>query len=84
MRGDNSNTRSIIDWSFTPDIQAQYDRVLSETRRLQKEFGIEPKTIEQRYQEYLTRKAEEEQKQAELAKLQAITGQRRPPPKWKV
>ncbi len=74
----------MIDWSFTPDIQAQYDRVLSETRRLQKEFGIEPKIIEQRYQEYLTRKAAEEQKQAELAKLNQQIIHRRPPPKWKV
>jgi len=74
----------MIDWSFPPDIQAQYDRVLAQTRHLQKEFGIEPKTIEQRYQEYLTRKAAEEQKQAELAKLNQQIIHRRPPPKWKV
>lgn len=74
----------MIDWSFPPDIQAQYDRVLAQTRQLQKEFGIEPKTIEQRYQEYLIRKSAEEQKQLELAKFNQQLAHRRPPPKWKV
>ncbi len=74
----------MIDWSFPPDIQAQYDRVLAQTRKLQKEFGIEPRTIEQRCQDYLKRQEEEKRRQEELAKLSQITGQRRPPPKWKV
>lgn len=74
----------MIDWSFPPDIQAQYDRVVDQTRQLQKEFGIEPKTIEQRYQDYLDRKAEENRRQEQLRQLEQTLGARRPPPKWKV
>ena len=74
----------MIDWSFPPDIQAQYDRVLAQTRRLQAELGIEPKTIEQRAADYIKKQQEEKRRQEELAKLTQLTGQRRPPPKWKV
>lgn len=74
----------MIDWSFPPEIQAQYDRVVAQTRKLQKELGVEPRTLEQRYQDYLIRKEEEKQKQLELEKLQALKLTRRPPPKWKV
>jgi len=84
MCSNNSNTGTVIDWSFPLDIQAQYDRVLSETRRLQKEFGIEPKTIEQRYQDYLQRQVEKQRRQEEIEKLQQQIGKYRPLPKWKV
>jgi hypothetical protein len=66
-----------MDWSFPPDIQAQYDRVVADIQRLQAEFGIAPRTMEQRYQDYL-------KKQSEQAQLTAQMGNRRPPPKWKV
>lgn len=36
---------------------------------MQAELGIEPKTIEQRHQEYLIRKAEELRRGQELAQL---------------
>ena len=77
MCSDNSNPRSIIDWSFTPKIQAQYDCVVEQNRRLQAEFGIESKTIDQRYQDYL-------KKQEETKKHTQMLGQRRPIPKWKL
>lgn len=74
----------MIDWSLPPDLQKQYNKVLSNIRRLQKELGIEPRTLEQRHQDYLKRKAEEQRRIAELEKLKALTGTRRPPPRWKV
>jgi isopentenyldiphosphate isomerase len=74
----------MTDWSFPPDLQAQYERVLAQTRRLQQELGITPRTIEQRHQDYLARKAEEQRIKEELDKIQALTGHRRPPIKWKV
>ena len=74
----------MIDWSLPPNLQAQYDHVLELNRKLQQELGIESRTLEQRYHDYVKRKALEERRQQELAKLQAITGQKRPTPKWKV
>lgn len=67
----------MIDWSFPPDIQAQYDRVVANTRRLQIELGIKPMTIEERHQEYLKR-------QQEIEAFKKVLATRRPPPKWKV
>lgn len=67
----------MIDWSFPPDIQAQYDRVLAQTRKLQDELGIKPMTLEERAQSYIERKHQEEE-------FKKFMGQRRPPPKWKV
>ena len=67
----------MIDWSFPPELQAQYDRVLAQTRRLQAELGIKPMTIEERAAAYEKRKREE-------AALKTTLGVRRPPPKWKV
>ena len=74
----------MIDWSFPPELQAQYDRVVAQTRRLQLELGVEPKTMEQRYQDYLQRQAEEQRRQEELKKLEQVIGKHRPPPRWKV
>lgn len=84
MRGDNSNTGSVIDWSLPPELQAQYDRIVAKTRQLQKEFGIEPMTLEQRHQAYLKRQAEEQRRQEEIKLIQERMGKMRPPPKWKV
>lgn len=74
----------MIDWKFPPELQAQYDRVVAQTRRLQAEMGIKSMTLEERYQAYLERQAEEQRKQEELKKLQQLVGKHRPPPKWKV
>lgn len=73
----------MVDWSFPPELQAQYDRVLADVRRLQAEFGITPMTLEERALAYEQRRKQEQQRQIELAKLQAITANRRPIPKWK-
>jgi type VI protein secretion system component VasK len=67
----------MIDWSFPPELQAQYDRVVAQTRRLQAEMGIKPRTIEERAADYLKKK----QAEAELAKL---VGKKRPPLRYKV
>ena len=74
----------MMDWSFPPELQAQYDRVVAQTRRLQLELGVEPKTMEQRYQDYLQRQAGEQRRQEELKKLEQVIGKHRPPPRWKV
>lgn len=74
----------MIDWSFPPELQEQYNCIIERTRRLQQEFGIKPRTIEQRYQDYIVKKAEEQRIKEELNKLKALTGQRRPLVKWKV
>lgn len=73
-----------MDWSFPPDLQKRYDEILATTRRLQKELGIEPRTLEQRYQDYLKRQEDEQRRAEELAKIKALTSTRRPLPRWKV
>ena len=67
----------MIDWSFPPELQAQYDRILEQNKRLQAEMGIKSMTIEERAAAYEKRKQQE-------AALKATLGTRRPPPKWKV
>lgn len=74
----------MIDWSFPPDLQAQYDRVLAQTRRLQAELGVQPMTIEERAESYRKKKLEQAQKQQELEELQKRIGRTRPMPTWKV
>lgn len=74
----------MMDWSFSPEVQAQYDRVTQRIRELQKELGITPLTIEQRHQKYILKKQQEEQKQKELQELNKMLGQRRPKPNWKI
>lgn len=67
----------MIDWSFPPELQAQYDRVVAQTRRLQAEMGIKSRTIAERAADYARKKEE-------LAKTAVLVGKMRPPPKWKV
>jgi hypothetical protein len=74
----------MTDWSFPPDIQAQYDRVLAQTRKLQAELGITPMTLDERAMAYERRKVTEARRQQELKILEQQLGQRRPPPTWKV
>ena len=74
----------MIDWNLPPDLQKKYNEVVALTRILQKELGVEPRTLEQRHQDFLKRKEEEQRRAAELEKIKALTGTRRPPPKWKV
>ncbi len=69
---------------FPDEIQQRYEQILAQTRKLQAEFGITPRTLEQRHQDYITRKAEEARKAEELAKFNNIAGTRRPAPKWRV
>jgi hypothetical protein len=73
-----------MDWSFSPDLQLRYETILAQTRRLQKELGIIPRTLEERARDYELRKLEEQKKAEELAKFNQMTGQRRSPHKWKV
>lgn len=70
----------MIDWSLPPDLQAYYDRVTADIRRLQAELGIEPMTLEERHQAYIKRKEQE----ARLEQLKQAALKRRPLPKWKV
>ncbi len=73
-----------MDWSFPPDLQKRYEEILAHTRQLQEQLGIKPRTIEERYQDYLKRKEEEKKKAEELVKFKELTVVRRPPPRWKV
>ncbi len=73
-----------MDWSFPPDLQIQYERVLAQTRRLQAELGITPMTLEERAAAYDKRRMEEQRKQQELAELQQRLIKNTPLPKWKV
>lgn len=74
----------MIDWSFTPEVQALYDRVVENTRRLQKELGIKPMTLEERARAYQASKAERDRKEQELKEIQERLARRRPMPNWKV
>ena len=74
----------MIDWSFPPDLQARYETILAQTRRLQAELGIKPRSLEQRAQDYLRQKQEKLRKQEELKQLQEKIGRHRPITKWKV
>jgi len=68
-----------MDWSFPPALQAKYERVLEQTRLLQKEFGITPMTIEQRYEDLCKRRIEKEQQLKELEKLQKLRSLQKQP-----
>lgn len=66
-------------WDNDPELQKRFDSIRAEIKRLQAEFGIEPRTIEQRYADMLQRQQQEaaaraalERQQAELARLQSI------------
>lgn len=75
----NNNTRH---WALTPELQDRYDKIVAETRRLQAELGITPRTLEQRHQDYLNRLDVERRQKEELAKINSIVrpklGIRRP------
>jgi len=74
----------MIDWSLSADLQTKYNDILERNRKLQLELGIVPRTLEQRAQDYEKKKLEREQAAQELARLKALTANRRPPPRWKV
>lgn len=65
------------DWSLTPELQKKFEEVVAHTRRLQKEMGITPMTLEERAAAYAKKKEEEAKAKAMIVKL-------RPPPKWKI
>ena len=41
-----------------PDIQKRIDQIYADMKPLMDHFGMKPKTIEERYQEHLKKKAE--------------------------
>lgn len=66
-------------WADNPVLQARYEKILADQRQLQQLLGIETKTLEQRWQELQQRqqreaaaRAELEQQQLKLARLQSI------------
>jgi hypothetical protein len=59
-------------WADNPEIQKRYNEIIANIRRLQAEFGIEPRTLEQRRHDYLIKKAEEQKRKEELAKINSI------------
>ncbi len=74
----------MIDWNLTPENQALYERVVAQTRRIQKELGIEPMTLEERARSYERKRAEIERRQQEVRELEQRISRSRPPPKWKI
>lgn len=44
-----------------PEIQKRIDELYAEMKPLQEHYGIKSKTIDERYQEHLKKKAEQEQ-----------------------
>lgn len=71
-------------WGNDPELQRRFEEIRADIRRLQAEFGITPRTLEERARDYELRKAEEVRKAEELAKFNSTVGIRRPVPKWKV
>lgn len=51
------------------EIQARIDQLYADMKPLMDKFGMKPKTIEERYQAYLQKKAAIEQIQASRPKL---------------
>ena len=43
-----------------PDIQKRIDQIYADMKPLMVQYGMKPKTIEERYQEYLRKQAEKE------------------------
>lgn len=76
MCSDNSDTGS-VSWDLPPDLQKKFEDIQAHTRRLQRELGVTPMTLEERVAAYAERKKQEEQ-------LKAIIAKHRPPPKWRV
>jgi DNA-binding transcriptional MocR family regulator len=69
---------------MSPQIYQRFLAVKEEIKRLQDKLGIESKTIEQRYEELQERQQIEKERAERIKRLEEITGNRRPPPKWKV
>jgi 5'-deoxynucleotidase YfbR-like HD superfamily hydrolase len=73
-----------MNWELNPELQKKYDEVVARISQLQIELGVKPRSIEERYQDYLSKKAEEDRRAEEIKKLQSGISKMRPPPKWKV
>jgi hypothetical protein len=52
-----------------PEIQARIDQIYANIKPLQEYYGIQSKTIEQRYEEYLKKQQEKEKALAALAAM---------------
>jgi hypothetical protein len=59
-------------WKDNPELAQRYNKILEQTRRLQAEFGIVPRTLEERICDFHIKKQQEQQRKVELAKLTAI------------
>jgi ATP-dependent exoDNAse (exonuclease V) alpha subunit len=55
---------------FPDELQQRYEKILAQTRKLQKELGIKSRTLEERYQDYLARRAEEEKRLEDQRRLE--------------
>jgi len=64
---------------WPPDIEQRYNTIRAETDRLQREFGIKPRTLDERYQDYLQRIAQEQKQQEQLRKLEELRRQQPKP-----
>jgi hypothetical protein len=50
-----------------PEIQARIDQIYADMKPLMDQYGMKPKTIEERYQEHLKKQKEKEKVLAALA-----------------
>lgn len=62
-------------------VYKRYLEIKAETRRLQEEMGIKPRTLEERYEDWLRRKAEEQKRIEEIRLLNSLPKPKLPPRK---
>jgi len=72
-----------MSWSSNDPLYPRYIKIKEEITRLQKELGVEPLTLEQRYQRYRDRLAQEaaeaekrQRQQEEFKRMQALRNSR--------
>jgi hypothetical protein len=57
---------------FPDQLQQRYEQILAQTRKLQEQLGVTPRTLEQRHHDYLTRLAEEEKQQEQQRQVEEM------------
>jgi len=66
-------------WADNPELQKQYNKIVIETRRLQAELGVKPRTLAERHADLLKRQEEERKIQEQLKIINSIPRPKLPP-----
>lgn len=64
---------------FPPYLQQRYEQILARIRQFQKELGIQPQTLAEKYQDFLIKKEQEQLRAAELEKFKNLIGIKKTP-----